>query len=137
MKQKTVSTSVNSHNVRNETYCFENMGLNLVSLDTLASSVALGFIVSHTVLKFNSAECHEYCVLAFILWFRSRFYFFTIQHSHLYQSVWDIQMLIHRYLRRSEWLSVLWEPSTSIPGRVYGILFTKRVILRGTTAVVD
>ena len=58
MKQKTVSTSVKTQNVRNETYCFENVGLDLVSLFSLACSVEFGFIVSHTVLKFKSAECY-------------------------------------------------------------------------------
>ena len=37
-----------------------------------------------------------------VLWF-SHITFFTIHFNHLYQSIWDIQMLGQRYLHRSEW----------------------------------
>ena len=61
----------------------------------------------------------------------------AIHSSHLYQSVWNIQMLGHRYLRKSEWWS---DPKGTVykyAGRVYSILLMERVILSDPSGVVD
>ena len=91
---------------------------------------------SYPALTYKGEEYQEYCADAFVLWFISRYIFLTIHLSHSYRSIRDIRMLGHRYLQRSEWLPVPKRTGYIYAGRVYHILFRRRVILADPTGVI-
>ena len=105
---------------------------------TFVLSCQVGILcVCHIIPMLRNTAFPEYCAVAFIYWFCSQLCLLTIHSSHLYQSVRDIQMLVPRYLRRSEWLLVSSGTIYIYTGRVYCILLRKVVILADPTGVVN